>query len=402
MESPERQATDGPEYTFNPLPKQDTFIFSESKFPAFIAGVGSGKTLAGCIRAVIHLLQGRTGMIVAPTYPMLRDITQRTLFEILDGMNLHYTYNKAEGVIQRGKAIVYLRSSDKPDRLRGVNLAWAYLDEAALMREMVWKVILGRLRMANPCAWITTTPAGYNWVWQQWVEMEDPNYEIIHATSRDNIYLPHEYIEDLVASYSEEFAQQEIEGEFVAFAGLVYKEFSRNYHIQDFDVPDSWQRVRAVDYGYTNPFVCLWGALDEDRILYIYYEHYQPKQLIKEHASTILSIDDKVFSWTVADHDAQDNAEMADNGIPTRRASKEVIQGIQKVKARLQEQPNGKPRLIIHPRCVNLIKELGMYRWAKQPQGGNVKEEPVKENDHACDALRYMVMEIDHGGFVLV
>jgi len=386
----------------HPLPKQDEFLFAPEKYVAFVAGLGSGKTFAGSLKAILKCNEGQDGMILAPTYPMLRDVTQKTFFDILDEAQQPYELNKSEGVAFVRGAKVLLRSADAPERLRGVNLNWAYLDEAALMRQEVWKIIIGRLRIGEPSAWITTTPAGFNWVYHYWVERGDEQYRIIHASTRENRYLPPEYLRDLEANYTAEFAKQEIEGDFVAFEGLVYSEFLRNIHmIRPFKIPDHWQRVRAIDYGYTNPFVCLWGALDEDKRLYIFDEHYRSKALIREHAAIIKARNGKA-SWTVSDWDAQDNAEMQAEGIQTRNAQKDVMVGIQKVKARLATAKDGRPRLFICENCINTLKEIGMYRWNQTKEGRNEKEEPVKEADHAMDALRYMVMEADNERWFLV
>ena len=334
------------------------------------------------------------GMVIAPTYPMLRDVVQRTFLEWADRFDLRYTFSKSEEKLEIAGAIVLFRSSDQPDRLRGPNLNWAYLDEAALMSERTWKVVLGRLRIGDPSAWVTTTPAGMNWVYRNWVERVDPNYQLIHATSPENTFLPPGYVEDMRANYTGEFAKQEIEGDFVAFEGLVYSEFSREVHIAERVIGEGWGLVRSIDYGYTNPFVCLFGCVDEDGRLHIYDEHYRARTLIKDHAEAIKRRKG-TYRFTVADHDAQDNAEMGAVGITTRPAKKDVIRGIGKLKARLDVQADGRPRLTIDPKCTNLIREFSSYRWNETKEGRNDKEEPVKENDHAMDALRYMVMELD-------
>jgi phage terminase large subunit len=205
----------------------------------------------------------------------------------------------------------------------------------------------------------------------------------------ENRFLPPEYIADLEASYSGEFAQQELHGQFVAFEGLIYSEFRSGIHVTNVEPPKDWRRIRSIDWGYTNPFVCLWGAQDEDGRLYIYDEYYQRRELVAHHAAVINARGEA--EQTVADHDAQDNAEIRQHGIVTQKAKKDVLAGIQKVKSRLIVQGDGKPRLFIHERCTNLLKELGMYRWKEN----STKEEPVKEADHAMDALRYMVMALD-------
>jgi len=329
---------------------------------------------------------------------MLRDVTQKMFFELLDKGHYPYEFNKSENSCRVFGANVLFRSADAPERLRGVNLNWAYLDEAAQMHEDVWRIILGRLRHGkNPGAWITTTPAGFNWVYKYWIERANSNYALIHSSTRDNIYLPPEYLADLEANYVGEFAKQEIEGEFVAFEGLVYLEFSRNENVyKDHPLPDSWARVRAIDFGYTNPFVCLWGAVDHDGRLYIYDEHYKARMLIRDHAALINS-QNHHYAWTVADHDAQDIAELRACGIESHNAHKDVILGIQKVKARLKVQPDGWPRLMVNEKCVNTIREFCGYRWQESKAQRDEKEEPQKEMDHAMDALRYMVMSLDGG-----
>jgi phage terminase large subunit len=333
---------------------------------------------------------------------MLRDVAQATFLDLLNSAGIMYEHLKTDGTVTFNGALVYFRSCDNPERMRGLNLSWAYIDEAALAKEAIWNIVLGRLRKGvRRTAWITTTPAGFNWVHRRWVEAPQQGYEIIHASTRENTYLPSGYLQDLIASYSSDYAKQEIDGDFVAFEGLVYTEFRHQVHIFSYDVPEGWRRVRAIDYGYTNPFVCLWGALDSDNRLYIYDEHYQSRLLIKDHVRAIMSRVEGRFDWTVADWDAQENAEMADCGISTVRAKKDVIAGLQRVKSRLMVQPDGKPRLYIHERCVNTLREMGMYRW-DPGKSGNERETPIKELDHAMDALRYMVQEVDAGGFILV
>jgi len=335
-------------------------------------------------------------MIVAPTYPMLRDVTQKTFFELLDRTGYDYNFNKSDGHLEIFGKSVYFRSADNPERLRGPNLSWFYGDEFSLARASTWDILIGRIRIGQPKGWITTTPKGYNWIYRRWVAEPLPGYKIIRARTEENKHLPAEYVEDLKASYTGEFAKQELDGEFTFFEGLVYSEYNTALHSNDFQTTEGMTLVRAIDYGYTNPFVCLFGAVDEDGRLYIYDEHYERKRLIKHHADKIKEREGS-FQWTVADHDAQDNAEMRAQGIRTINAKKAVIEGIQKVKARFAVQGDGRPRLIIHPRCKETIRELQSYRWQETKEGLNEKEEPVKENDHTMDALRYMVMELDRG-----
>jgi PBSX family phage terminase large subunit len=331
---------------------------------------------------------------------MLRDATVKTLLETLDRWGLEpgrdYNYLRAEERMEIFGANIYFRSADNPDRLRGPNLSWAWLDEAAMMSDLTWRVILGRLRVGQTSAWVTTTPSGFNWVYTRFAGREaSGNYDLIRASTRDNRFLPVDFVRDLQDAYTGEFARQEIDGEFVAFEGLVYCEFDSALNIWGApEIPETWSKVRGIDYGYTNPFVCLWGAVDNDGRLYIYDEHYRRKTLIGDHADAIKARGGD-YLWTVADHDAQDNAELQARGVYTINATKDVIAGIQRVKARLAKAGDGKPRLFISPTCVNTLKEIGQYRWADSGKNRNEKEEPLKENDHTMDVIRYLVNQLD-------
>jgi phage terminase large subunit len=323
---------------------------------------------------------------------------------LLDSIGIDYQHNKAEEIIRIGSAHVYCRSAEHPDRLRGPNLSWGWIEEAAMCKADTWKVLLGRLRVGEGKAWITTTPRGFNWVYSNFVESHDKNYELITTKTTENFHLPEVYIDSLKDSYTGAFAKQEIDGEFVQFEGLVYDEFSIGGHCCDsFNIPDSWPRFRAIDFGFNNPFGCLWAAVHDD-IMYVYDEYYETKQLLKYHAEMIKSRDkyndgeiemERRYVLTVADHDAQDNAELRHHGINTVNAKKDVMAGIQKVKARLKALANGKPRLVVFNNCKHLISEFQHYRWHEAKEGRNEKEEPVKEYDHLMDSLRYMCMAVD-------
>ena len=386
------------------LPSQGQLHRSKHKYKAFVGGVGSGKSYLGGVWSGEQTMAGEgNGMIVAPTYRMLEDVSVVAYIEMLDRHKWPYNHIPSKNIIETSLGKTFLRSAEHPERLRGPNLTWAWVDEAALCRNIVWPIMLGRLRLNNARGLITTTPAGFNFVHEFWVEKQNPSYGLVQASSRENRYLDPDFVSELEAAYTEEFAAQEIEGKFVTFEGLVFSEFSPDTetgNIQDIEIGDDWQKVRGIDFGYTNPFVCLWGAVDPDGRLHIYQEHYMQKRLISEHAKSIKDTEAGKFTWTVSDWDAQERAELESAGIYTVRAKKEVTTGIQKVKARLKRQPDGKPRLTIHPRCVNTIKEFSAYRWNPATRGG--KEEPIKEFDHAMDTIRYMVMELDHGGFILV
>jgi hypothetical protein len=206
-------------------------------------------------------------------------------------------------------------------------------------------------------------------------------------------------------------------GIWAAAEGTVYEDSwdrARNV-IERFPVPREWPRYLCVDFGYTNPFVCAWWAMDPDGRLYCYREIYKTKTLVEDHAKQIkhysrwgLEGGDPLPREIICDHDAEDRATLERHlGLITRPAHKSVRDGIQATAARLRPAGDGKPRLMYFrdalverdmelvrqkkPACT--IEEPESYVWAENNLG--IKEEPVKENDHGMDQSRYMVARFD-------
>lgn len=216
-------------------------------------------------------------------------------------------------------------------------------------------------------------------------------------------------------------------GRWVAAEGVIYEDYSSATHVYDTlgpfhepccpsGIPLSWKRFWAVDFGYTNPFVLQWWAEDPDGRLYLYREIYQTKRTVDQHAQLALSlVRNERGAWTepkptaiVCDHDAEGRAVLErELGMSTSPAHKAVSEGIECVQVRMRDAGDGKPRIflkrnaVVHqdpelvdanlPTCT--IDELPAYVWADKKK----KDTPVKENDHGCDAMRYICAERDFG-----
>ena len=196
-------------------------------------------------------------------------------------------------------------------------------------------------------------------------------------------------------------------GKWVQAEGVIYEGYNPKIHLIDrFDIPKDWLRFRVIDFGFTNPFVCHWWAVDGDGRMYMYREIYHTQRTVKKHSKAIKSFREKI-AFTVCDHDAEDRATLSENGIPNMGAKKAVSVGIQKVQERLLIAQDKKPRILIlrdsvveidqslvdakKPWCTE--QEFTDYVWSNKAN----KEEPVKKDDHGMDAVRYAVMQQDAG-----
>ena len=193
------------------MPSQRRFHDSPARFKGFSGPIGSGKSQALCHEAIklSYLNAGRTGLIGAPTYPMLRDATAAALLEVLDANKISHEYNRAENfvVIRETKSKILFRAVEEFERLRGSNLAWFGLDELTYTAEDAWLRLEGRLRdpkasrLGGFAVW---TPRGYDWVYDRFVARKIEGYETVIAEAFENRYLLErvpDYYERLLSSY---------------------------------------------------------------------------------------------------------------------------------------------------------------------------------------------------------
>ena len=184
-------------------------------------------------------------------------------------------------------------------------------------------------------------------------------------------------------------------GKWSAAEGVVYDTFLPSTHVQEWHGRRPRRVVVGCDDGYTNPFVALLGFLDGDDRLHIASEVYQSGLLPSQRVDRVRSIADGYsLDCITCDPSAADLiAGLRDAGMPAVGADNSVFDGVCRVQQRFAEAGDGLVRLTIDPSCVNLIAELETYRWRKtriNAPDDSLQDAPMKENDHACDALRYI------------
>jgi len=397
-------------YDYFITPEQQEFISLDSRWSGFVGGIRSGKTYAGALKMLLKCVEpqraGLNALVGGATYPMLRDAIIPTVLEVFP-RELIIDYNQTNSTMKLSNGITMffrpLEIERHIDRIRGTEYNLAWLDEGAYLPKYAFDVVQGRLSQGKDArGWITTSPRGFNWVWDDLVNPErTTGYQAVIGVSSDkNPTLPKEWIEDIKRNYSEAYLQQEFYGKFVKFEGLVYPEFEETKHILPEHIADGLSQpnktpllgnirryIYGYDAGYRNPRVYLEIAITTEDVYVVTREWYKPNWLLSESINT----------FTIGYHGGEcycdpsaksDIEELRNKGIDADSAKNEVMGGIQHIKSLFTNN-----QLYVSERCHNLIKELQLYRWDKD------KDQPVKEADHALDALRYAVYT-DSLGFV--
>lgn len=245
------------------LPKQNEFVMDmQSKIVAFVGGFGSGKTTAACVKALFlaGYNVGCAGMLVSPTYGMLRDTTRRTFLQILNDYEIAYTFRVNENrIILRGlNSEIWFRSADDPNKLKGSTLAWVGLDEPGLMVKEAYTYSLARARDKRARVrqlFMTGTPEGLNWLYEELIEKKNNKMRVIKSKTTDNYYLPTDSVDALKNSYDDKMIKQYLDGEFInVYEGRAYYNFDRELHVRDVRDDKITPIILCVDFN-VNPLI---------------------------------------------------------------------------------------------------------------------------------------------------
>ena len=202
-----------------PYTAQAAFVDDQSRNCGFVGGLGAGKTFSGWVKALQMTPDDGVGLIIAPTYAMLRDVVLATFREHFGAFEESYHGTEKRITLINGTQIL-LRSATKPERCKGINAGWVWFDEAALMSRRAIVDIGGRARVGAERVWWTTTPIKGSGVHQLYVQTDTAR--CYHAKSDDNPYLSREYIRSQRAIMSEREAARELDAEWVDAAGVLF------------------------------------------------------------------------------------------------------------------------------------------------------------------------------------
>ena len=173
----------------------------------------------------------------------------------------------------------------------------------------------------------------------------------------------------------------------------VFPHFDPAIHVKA-DQPSTGSVSLAIDFGFANPFACLWLRTDPDGRTFVVDEYVQEHRMMQEHITEIRSRPwGKVLRIACDPAGAGPNEQTAISNVALLRShgfkvhyrKSRIVDGLELIRAALRPAA-GQPTLFIHPRCTRLIRAMESYRYPDTPS-----ESPLKdgEHDHLIDALRY-------------
>lgn len=414
---------------------RDLFLSRDSEL-CIVGAAGTGKSNGALMRLHLLCLQypGIRCLIVRKTHASLASTTlvtfnKKVAKEMLANRSVRWyggSANKPPAYLYSNGSEIVVGGMNDPGKVMSAEYDIVFADESTELTVEDWELARSRLRngvLPWQAQWAACNPGPpTHWLKQR---SNDGQLRMLTSLHRDN---PAYYTRDgrlttAGAAYMDILdgltgvrRSRLLHGQWAAADGLVYEDWNDAVHLVDkFDVPESWPRYMAVDFGYTNPMVVQWWAVDPDGRAYLYREIYKTQTLVEDMARLALSfMQDRHGKWTepkpkalICDHDAEGRATLARHlKMSTRAADKRVKIGIQQVQSRLRVAGDGRPRLMIMRDCTvkrdrrlidakkpaSTAEEITGYVWLNNDK----KEDTVeKTDDHGCDTMRYLIMHID-------
>ena len=331
----------------------------------------------------------------------------------------HKTENYIE-ISKKGKLNYFYvfggKDEGSQDLIQGITLAGVFFDEVALMPESFVNQATGRCSVDGSKFWFNCNPDGpMHWFKVNWIEkatgyltkkqqeelisnnIELKNILYLHFTMDDNLSLSEKIKARYRSMYVGVFFKRFILGLWAIAQGSIFDMWSEENEIKELMLPIALksvaQRYITIDYGTTNPMVFL-DIWDDGEILWVINEYYYDskekgvQKTDKQYGDDLEKFigDDCPVAIILDPSAASFKAEMRNRGHRIKDADNDVMDGIRMTSTMMAQRKIK----VVKDNCPRTVKDITSYVWdEKAAQRG--EEKPIKENDHGCDALRYMV-----------
>jgi len=434
------------EVVFKPNPGPQTQYLASSEREVLYGGAaGGGKsyaTLADPLRDMNN--PDFSGLLVRHTTEELRELIQKSqeLYpKAIPGIK--WSERKSQWTTPRGGRLwmSYLDKDTDVMRYQGQAFNYVAFDELTQWNSpYAWNYMRSRLRSSSKELGLymraTTNPGGpgHSWVKKMFIDPAPANSpfwatnietgetlafppghsrageplfrrRFIPASLFDNPYLAEggDY-EAMLLSLPEHQRKQLLEGNWDINEGAAFPEFNRTIHVVDpYEIPQSWAKFRACDYGYGSFTGVVWMAVTPSEQLVVYRELYCSKVTASDLADMILQAEanDGTIRYGVLDsslwHNRGDTGpslaeQMNMKGCrwrPSDRSRGSRVSGKNEIHRRLQvDEFTEEPRLVFFSSCTNIIAQLPSIPLDKK----NPEDVDTNAEDHLYDALRYGIM----------
>ena len=256
------------------FPHQWEFLTSDKPMKLLCGGYGSGKTfilIANCFQQHINN-KGKNGKsngwVIYPTYQLAQEVFIQPFLDLLERKGIAYDYNIARHTIDTAYGHIRIFQMIKPQSIVGVELTWCAFDELDTCKhsyaKIAWQKALGRMRgCETPSVFITTTPEGFKFCHQEFVEKKTDDKLLVFGKTQDNMYLPDNYLKLLEDNYDKNLLKAYRDGNFINIQQGSTYHFNRDSCVQRVEYDRSKPIHAGWDFNTDPEVVCLIQTYEE-------------------------------------------------------------------------------------------------------------------------------------------
>lgn len=390
----------------NLSPRQKEAVkYSHARINIWEGAVRSGKSFSSLLRFIEFIKEGPPGNLLAVgrTQDTIKRNIIDPMLELL-GVDVKYYSGKRELSLWGRKVYLVGASDDRAQgKIQGNEYIGAYVDEAALLPEGFFKMLLSRLFKPEAKLFATTNPdSPFHWLKTEYIDKPDLDIKTFKFVLDDNPVLTKSFKDNISKEYTGLWYKRYILGEWTLAEGTIYDFFDENNHVIETPPGLAKYYIVGVDYGTTNPTAFTLIGYNPSTYPNIWVEkeyYYDSKKEMRQKTDAEYANDLKKFIEGLLIDGIYIDPSAVSFKTELRRANidnicdakNDVLDGIRFVGTLLNQGT-----LKIVKRCKNLIKEMQTYRWDEKSHKLGI-DKPLKENDHCNDSVRYALYSRFYG-----
>lgn len=374
-----------------------------ARYVGLYGGRGSGKShfVAGLV--IVRMLEGKSVLCVREIQNSIADSVKRLLESKIAEFGVTDLFEATEKEIRcvRTGAVCIFRgmqthTAASVKSLEGFDIAW--WEEAQTASKSSLELLTPTIRKDGSQLIFTWNPVSESDPVDQLLRANRPeNAIVVEANWSDNPWFPEALREDL------ERDRERNPDKFLHVWEGKYRALSearifRNWRIAELTPPERAVWHGGVDFGFANdPTAALRCCLIGDRTLYIDHEACEvgvPTDALPVFLARVPDL----HRWACTADSARPETidYLRRHGFPKMRGAIKGKGSVEDGITFLQGLD-----IVVHPRCVNLARELASYAYRVDKRTGEILPEPEDENNHLADALRYACERLHRKGRLL-
>lgn len=318
---------------------------------------------------------------VRETMPSLRATAMRDFQSVLERYDIYNPalHDKTNSIYRIGGTEVEFFGLDESQKVRGRKREILWCNEA---NELAYEQFQQLIFRTSGTIFLDYNPSDVDhWIYDKVLTRDDA--VLIRSTYRDNPFLEEHKVKEIERLEREDASMWRI-------YGLGERGLRRTAIFSRFDYCDNFpenvdETIWGLDFGYNNPTALIRVGLKDGELYFeerLYKSGLTNAELIGQMETLNVPKNEVMYADCAEPQRIEEISRAGWLVYPADKSKDSVRKGIDTLKSKMVH---------IVKSSVNMIRDWKAYSWKMDKNGEIRDQEPVKFNDHACDAVRYAV-----------